>query len=81
MLRHTQRPRFWLVHFVRKTQHPNSTINYLGPYLKRPPISGAKLAYYLDHHTERYEVEHVTHLSCLSGSPNTSELLHYTLRN
>ena len=42
----TQRQRFWHVHFSRKTQHPKSTINYLGRYLKRPPISGAKLAHY-----------------------------------
>lgn len=71
----TQRQRFWHVHFARKTQHPKSTINYLGRYLKRPPISGAKLAHYrgeatlsfryLDHHTGRYETEQVTQLELI----------------
>ncbi|WP_366942689.1 transposase, partial [uncultured Vibrio sp.] len=42
----TQRQRFWHVHFAQKTQHPKATINYLGRYLKRPPIAGAKLAHY-----------------------------------
>ncbi|WP_171394509.1 IS91 family transposase [Vibrio mediterranei] len=66
----TQRQRFWHVHFAKKTQYPKATINYLGRYLKRPPISGAKLAHYrgeanlsfryLDHHTGKYETEQVT---------------------
>ena len=66
----TQRQRFWHVHFAKKTQYPKATINYLGRYLKRPPISGAKLAHYrgeanlsfryLDHHTGKYETEEVT---------------------
>ena len=64
----TQRARFWHVHFAKKNQHPKATINYLGRYLKRPPISGAKLPHYrgeanlsfryLDHHTGKYETEH-----------------------
>lgn len=71
----TQRARFWHVHFARKTQHPKSTINYLGRYLKRPPISGGKLAHYrgeatlsfryLDHHTGKYETEKVTQLELI----------------
>ena len=66
----TQRQRFWHVHFAKKTHHPKATINYLGRYLKRPPISGAKLAHYrgetnlsfryLDHHTGKYETEEVS---------------------
>ncbi|WP_198595725.1 MULTISPECIES: transposase, partial [unclassified Vibrio] len=57
-------------HFAKKTQHPKATINYLGRYLKRPPIAGAKLAHYrgeanlsfryLDHHTGKYETEEVS---------------------
>ena len=71
----TQRQRFWHVHFAKKTLHPKATINYLGRYLKRPPISGAKLAHYrgeanlsfryLDHHTGKYETEHVTQLELI----------------
>ena len=71
----TQRQRFWHVHFAKKTQHPKATINYLGRYLKRPPISGAKLAHYrgeaslsfryLDHHTGKYETEQVTQLELI----------------
>ena len=71
----TQRQRFWHVHFARKTQYPKSTINYLGRYLKRPPISGAKLAHYrgeatlsfryLDHHAGKYETEQVTQLELI----------------
>lgn len=58
------------MHFAKKTQRPKATINYLGRYLKRPPISGAKLAHYrgeanlsfryLDHHTGKYETEEIT---------------------
>ncbi|MCB5362040.1 hypothetical protein BCU85_07640 [Vibrio lentus] len=71
----TQRQRFWHVHFAKKTQDPKATINYLGRYLKRPPISGAKLAHYrgeaslsfryLDHHTGKYETEQVTQLELI----------------
>jgi hypothetical protein len=71
----TQRQRFWHVHFAKKTQHPKATINYLGRYLKRPPIAGAKLAHYrgeanlsfryLDHHTGKYETEEVSQLELL----------------
>ncbi|WP_198594887.1 transposase, partial [Vibrio sp. 10N.261.45.E2] len=70
-----QRQRFWHVHFAKKTQHPKATINYLGRYLKRPPIAGAKLAHYrgeanlsfryLDHHTGKYETEEVSQLELI----------------
>ena len=69
------RHRFWNVHFAEKTQHPKATINYLGRYLKRPPISGAKLAHYrgeanlsfryLDHHTGKYETEKVSQIELI----------------
>ena len=71
----TQRQRFWHVHFAKKTTHPRKTLNYLGRYLKRPPISGAKLAHYrgeaslsfryFDHHTGKYETERVTQLELI----------------
>lgn len=71
----TQRQRFWHVHFAQKTTHPRATINYLGRYLKRPPISGARLAHYrgesnlsfryLDHHTGRYETEQVSQIELI----------------
>ncbi|WP_255044976.1 IS91 family transposase [Photobacterium pectinilyticum] len=70
-----QRQRFWHVHFAKKTQHPKATINYLGRYIKRPPIAGAKLAHYrgeanlsfryLDHHTGKYETEEVSQLELI----------------
>ena len=63
------------MHFAKKTQHPKATINYLGRYLKRPPIAGAKLAHYrgeanlsfryLDHHTGKYETEEVSQLELI----------------
>ena len=63
------------MHFAKKNQHPKATINYLGRYLKRPPISGTKLAHYrgegnlsfryLNHHTGKYETEHVTQLDLI----------------
>ena len=65
-----QRKRFWHVHFTQLTKDPNSTINYLGRYLKRPPISGMRLSHYrgeptlsfnyLNHRTGEYEEEHLT---------------------
>ncbi len=71
----TQRQRFWHVHFAKKTQHPKATINYLGRYLKRPLIAGAKLAHYrgeanqsfryLDHHTGKYETEEISQLKLI----------------
>jgi len=67
---HGQRKRFWHVHFAQLTKDPNSTINYLGRYLKRPPISGMRLSHYrgeatlsfkyLNHRTGEYEEERLS---------------------
>ncbi|ENH7396013.1 TPA: transposase [Vibrio vulnificus] len=38
--------RRWKVHFGKKTDQQHKTINYLGCYLKRPPISGSRLHHY-----------------------------------
>nr|WP_273543606.1 transposase [Serratia fonticola] len=46
--------RRWKIHFAKKTQHARQNVNYLGRYLKRPPIAASKLRHYnggaVDHH-------------------------------
>ncbi|PPS32856.1 IS91 family transposase, partial [Pseudomonas amygdali pv. morsprunorum] len=51
----------------KKTENGKKTVNYLGRYLKKPPISGSRLAHYtngatlsftyLDHRTQTYQQE------------------------
>ncbi|SOS30607.1 Transposase for insertion sequence element IS801 (plasmid) [Pseudomonas syringae pv. avii] len=51
----------------KKTENGRKTVNYLGRYLKKPPISGCRLAHYtcgatlsftyLDHRTQTYQQE------------------------
>ncbi|PHX25426.1 hypothetical protein AO282_16295 [Pseudomonas amygdali pv. morsprunorum] len=51
----------------KKTKNGKKTVNYLGRYLKKPPISGSRLAHYtsgatlsftyLDHRTKTYQQE------------------------
>jgi hypothetical protein len=51
----------------KKTKNGQKTVNYLGRYLKKPPISGSRLAHYtfsatlsftyLDHRTQTYQQE------------------------
>jgi hypothetical protein len=36
----------WHVHFTKPSKDPNHTVNYLGRYLKRPPLSQSRLAHY-----------------------------------
>ena len=57
-----QRP--WIIHFAKPTKTPFRTISYLGRYLKRPPISQARLKHYdgrsvtfkyLNHKTKKYQ--------------------------
>ena len=52
--------RHWQVNIAKKTSHKNQTKNYLGKYLKKPPIAAARLQHmhndnvtfeYLDHRT------------------------------
>ncbi|SOQ16765.1 IS801, transposase [Pseudomonas syringae pv. persicae] len=54
----------WHIHLSKKTENGRKTVNYLGRYLKKPPISGSRLAHYtcgatlsftyLDHRTQTY---------------------------
>jgi hypothetical protein len=55
----SQYQRYWKVHFAKNTDNMMHTVSYLGRYLKRPPISAARLRHcskgsgvtfdYLDH--------------------------------
>ncbi|MEQ4203306.1 IS91 family transposase [Pseudomonas amygdali] len=57
----------WHIHLSKKTENGRKTVNYLGRYLKKPPISGSRLAHYtcgatlsftyLDHRTQTYQQE------------------------
>lgn len=42
----SQQRRKWKLHFAKKTKQLDKTVNYLGRYLKRPPISGSRLRHY-----------------------------------
>lgn len=55
--------RRWKVHFAKKTRGAWPSVKYLGRYLKRPPVSAAKLRHYsggavihhhYDHRTQQY---------------------------
>lgn len=55
--------RRWKVHFAKKTRGAWRSVKYLGRYLKRPPVSAAKLRHYsggavvhhyYDHRTQQY---------------------------
>jgi hypothetical protein len=56
---------YWHVYFAKPTKHARQTAKYLGRYLKKLPVSGARLAHYdgesritlrfLDHRTGRHE--------------------------
>lgn len=41
-----QYQRAWIIHFAKATKNPLRTINYLGRYLKRPPIAMSRLKHY-----------------------------------
>lgn len=43
----SQYRRRWKLHFGKKTANVKPTMNYLGRYLKRPPISASRLGHYL----------------------------------
>lgn len=36
----------WIVHFTKPTTNPNHNVNYLGRYLKRPPLAQSRLLHY-----------------------------------
>ena len=55
--------RRWKIHFAKKTKHARQNVNYIGRYLKRPPIAasalrhytgGAVVHHYYDHRTQRH---------------------------
>jgi hypothetical protein len=64
-----QYQRYWNVHFSKKTKALKQTVNYLGRYLKRPPISASRLRHYsggtvafkyLDHRDGEYKTKVLT---------------------
>ena len=65
----------WHVYVSKKTQNGRKTVNYLGRYLKKPPISGSRLAHYtssatleftyLDHRTKTYQQESLSQTEML----------------
>ncbi|ECH8735079.1 IS91 family transposase, partial [Salmonella enterica subsp. enterica] len=55
--------RRWKIHFAKKTKHARQNINYIGRYLKRPPMAasalrhytgGAVVHHYYDHRTQQH---------------------------
>lgn len=56
---------YWHVYFAKPTKNARQTAKYLGRYLKKPPVAGARLAHYdggsrislrfLDHRTGHYD--------------------------
>ena len=36
----------WIVHFTKPNKNPRHTVNYLGRYLKRPPLAQSRLQHY-----------------------------------
>ncbi|MEX3557149.1 MAG: IS91 family transposase [Burkholderia sp.] len=65
----------WHVYSSKKTHSHRQTVNYLGRYLKKPPISGSRLAHYtasptleftyLDHKTQTYQQESLSQVEML----------------
>lgn len=58
---HYRKP--WIVHLTKPTKSPRHTVNYLGRYLKRPPLAQSRLQHYdgqlvvfeyLNHATQRH---------------------------
>ncbi|TPG84387.1 IS91 family transposase, partial [Pseudomonas caspiana] len=65
----------WHIYLSKKTENGRKTVNYLGRYLKKPPISGSRLAHYtsgatlsftyLDHRTQTYQQESLSQADML----------------
>ncbi|MBF7144670.1 MULTISPECIES: IS91 family transposase [Pseudomonas] len=65
----------WHIYLSKKTENGRKTVNYLGRYLKKPPISGSRLAHYtsgpslsftyLDHRTQTYQKESLSQANML----------------
>lgn len=56
--------KYWIVHCGKPSSNHKHNVNYLGRYIKRPPIAESKLRHYdgnsvtfryLDHHTKTYQ--------------------------
>ena len=66
---------YWHIYVSKKTANGRKTVNYLGRYLKKPPISGSRLAHYtnsatlsftyLDHRTKTYQQESLSQVEML----------------
>ncbi|WWK02126.1 transposase [Erwinia aphidicola] len=61
--------RRWKIHFAKKTKHARQNVNYLGRYLKRPPIAASKLRHYTggavvhhyyDHRTQQHRTQRLS---------------------
>lgn len=63
---HYQKP--WNVHFTKPTKNPKHNVNYLGRYLKRPPLAQSRLQ-----HAPRLHPRS----SCPAGKPTLGSRLRY----
>lgn len=52
--------RRWKIHFAKKTKHAQQNVNYLGRYLKQPPIAASKLRHYTGGAVVHYYYDHRT---------------------
>lgn len=65
----SQYQRRWKIHFAKKTKHARQNVNYLGRYLKRPPVAASKLRHYnggtvvhhyYDHRTGQHKTQYLS---------------------
>ncbi|WP_339053442.1 IS91 family transposase [Arsenophonus endosymbiont of Crataerina pallida] len=65
----SQYQRRWKIHFAKKTKHARQNVNYLGRYLKRPPVAASKLRHYnggtvvhhyYDHRTGKHRTQYLS---------------------
>ncbi len=65
----SQYQRRWKIHFAKKTKHARQNVNYLGRYLKRPPVAASKLRHYsggtvvhhyYDHRTGQHKIQYLS---------------------
>ena len=63
---HYRKP--WIVHLTKPTANPNHNVNYLGRYLKRPPLAMSRLQHY-DGRTVQFDF-----LNHTSGRHHTATL-------
>ena len=58
----------WIVHFTKPSKNPRHNVNYLGRYLKRPPLAQSRLQ-----HAQRLQLRS----SCPAGKPTLASRLRY----